>query len=396
MNVRYWHLVFIISALGGVGGNLIACSSEPSPPPATSCGQPVASCPGSVGEWESLGLSSEKLGNVEAVAVDRCDPRTIYAGTSASFSGGIPTVLFKSSDCGQTWDTLFVGGIQGGGITDLELDPERSEVVYMLPQPVLKSTDGGESWRDVTEDIQFVETRAQDLTLHPNEPRILYLSTGGFGSGRLFKSFDGGASWTNLETENFKTSSGQAAISRSEPRVVYALRAVTGDVFRSENGGQSWTKTRLREHINEPDEVNTVRDILVDVDSSKVVYAALGIQVPFGGNLVEGSILVRSRDGGKTWQAYNTGLPRRGFATKLVQHRETGELFLVYTGGGVENTIGGELYRRRPEAEQWVPFGVDSLRSESHTHSSLEVVETDNSLYFGLDGLYRIKLPPTK
>lgn len=387
MECRFEHWAFVLVVLGSVGGSFVACSSGPQPPAVTACEAPVASCPGPVGQWEFLGLSSKHLDGISAIAVDRCNPRTIYAGTSASFSGGLPSVLFKSTDCGQSWDTLFVGSIQGGGITDLDLDPKRPEVVYMLPGPALKSIDGGQTWHDITEDIQFVETRAQDLALHPREPRIVYLSTGGFGSGRLFKSLNGGASWTNLETENFATSSGQVAISSSDPRVVYALKFVTGDVYRSDDGGRSWTKTHLRKSIDEPDEVNTVHDILVDADSANVIYAGLGIQVPFRGDPVEGPLLVRSRDGGKTWQAYSTGLPRRGFVRKLAQHEQTGELFLVYTGGG------GELYRHAPGANRWVPFGVDSLRSQSHSHGSLEVVETDNSLYFGLDGLYRMKLP---
>jgi photosystem II stability/assembly factor-like uncharacterized protein len=384
----FWIGVAVLLAVGGT--SLLGCTSGPTPPSTTEECTATTSCSGPVGQWQFLGLSSEHLSEVTAIAVDRCDPQTIYAGTSANFSGGTPTVLFKSSNCGQSWDTLFVGGIQGGGITDLELDPKQKGVVYALPGPALKSTDGGTTWSDMTKDVRL-NTRAHDLEVHPHDPRILYLNTGTFGSGRLLKSLNGGASWVSLETDTFAPTEGEIVISPSRPQVVYFLKGTTSDVYRTDDGGETWTKTSLRDWIDEPDATNTVQSVLVDADNSNVVYAGLGVEVPFGGDTVEGPLLVRSRDGGKTWQTYATGLPKRGIAQKLVQHRVTGELFLIYTDGNQ-----GNLYRRPPGTQRWNSFGIDYLRMQSHFYGALEVVEVDNSLYFGLEGLYRMKLPPVE
>ncbi len=121
---------------------------------------------------------------------------------------------------------------------------------------IYKSTDGGESWKRVL----FVndEVGAVDLVVDPNNARVLYasmwrikrtpysLESGGEGSG-LFKSTDGGESWKNI-TANSGLPKGPigiigVAVSPVDSNRVWAIiEAKEGGVFRSSNAGQSWTR----------------------------------------------------------------------------------------------------------------------------------------------------------
>lgn len=378
---RRFEYVVLVVVLGLVGGGLLGCDSGPLPPAVTECKTPVASCPGPVGQWEFLGLSGEQIGAIQAIAVDRCDPRTIYAGSNFSFSGGLHGMIFKSTNCGQTWDTLLVGG----DYEEIEIDPSDPEVVYAMHSPrgdVIKSTDGGQTWTVMTEGIRFAGPAAQELEIDPRRPRILYMAQSGFGSGTLFKSLNGGASWTNLDGAGtiFRGDMTGLALDPDDPSIIYVGMA-SGYVLKSADAGRTWNKVKLGNGSF------FVNDLLVHPDSSEVVYAA-GERDGF---VVIGELneppMWRSRDGGATWAAFDAGLPERSIVRDLARDGRTGELFLVHTFDDR-----GALYRRRPGASAWTAFGVDSLRHRGHYNGALQMVEADRSLYFGLNGLYRMKM----
>jgi photosystem II stability/assembly factor-like uncharacterized protein len=121
---------------------------------------------------------------------------------------------------------------------------------------VYKTTDGGQTWNQVLGNSEW--TGATDLIIDPRDPDVLYAATwdrhrtvaalmgGGPGTG-IHKSTDGGETWTELTNGIPKSNKGKIglAISPQQPDVVYAaieLDRTTGGVFRSADGGASWKK----------------------------------------------------------------------------------------------------------------------------------------------------------
>ncbi|WP_224484901.1 WD40/YVTN/BNR-like repeat-containing protein [Robertkochia aurantiaca] len=119
-----------------------------------------------------------------------------------------------------------------------------------------KTTDGGKTWKQTLGDNEW--TGVTDIMIDPRDPDLLYAATwdrhrtvaalmgGGPGSG-IHKSTDGGETWTEL-TNGLPTSNmGKIgiAISPQQPDVIYAaieLDLTEGAVYRSEDRGASWTK----------------------------------------------------------------------------------------------------------------------------------------------------------
>lgn len=207
-------------------------------------------------------------GSIGAVAVSEWDPNVIYVG------GGEKTVrgnvshgdgVWKSTDAGKSW--THVGLADSRRIPRIRIHPRDPDLVYVAAlghlfgpneeRGVFRSRDGGGSW----EKILYVddEVGAVDLILDPTNPRILYasfwrvkrtpysLESGGPGSG-LWKSTDGGDSWTEL-TENDGFPAPPLGIigvtvSPTDNDNVYAIvEAEKGGVFRSRDGGETWIKT---------------------------------------------------------------------------------------------------------------------------------------------------------
>ena len=119
-----------------------------------------------------------------------------------------------------------------------------------------KTNDGGETWRQVLGDDEW--TGVTDIVMDPRDPDVLYAATwdrhrtvaaylgGGPGSG-IHKSTDGGETWTQLTTGLPSSNLGKIglAISPQDPDIVYAaveLDRRTGGLYRSANRGGSWTK----------------------------------------------------------------------------------------------------------------------------------------------------------
>ena len=226
------------------------------------------------GEWTSLGL--QKADDIYSVAVHPDDPETIYVGSSYNFSDGIQGKLFKTTDCGAHWDTLFAGN----SVRTIQYEPDNPEVVYVLnSNDVLKSTDAGSTWSSLQNGIRLNwETFSHSLVIHPEDPSILYVGTGGFFGGRLYKSTNGGKSWNEL-TSGFPEDPNRdilynsivsIALNRRQPNQILAGTAENGDLLLSNDAGENWSKTNL---------VNTgvlIKDLGIYNHSSKdIIYAGL-------------------------------------------------------------------------------------------------------------------------
>lgn len=207
-------------------------------------------------------------GSIGAVEVSKSNPGVIYVGGGeCTVRGNVSpgTGMYKSVDGGRTWKDI--GLKDSRHIPRVRVHPTNPDIVYAAvlgdlfkdseTRGVYKSTDGGATWKRVL----FAGNRAGafEVVLDPVNPEVLYASTwnvrrtpydfssGGDGSA-LWKSTDGGATWTNL-MDNEGLPEGTCGIigvtvSPVNPDRLWAIiENDKGGVFRSDDGGKTWTKT---------------------------------------------------------------------------------------------------------------------------------------------------------
>ena len=218
--------------------------------------------------WRPVTDGQLRSSSVGAVAVAESNPDVVYIGMGETcIRGNIMQGdgVYKSTDGGKTW--MHMGLEETQAISKIRIDPRNPDIVYVAAfghpagrnadRGVYKSTDGGKTWRKVL--YRDDKTAAIDLSLDAKSPNVLYaalweayritwqMSSGGRGSG-LFKSTDGGESWTEI-TRNSGLPSGTigrigVSVSPADGNRVYAIiENAAGGVFRSDDAGATWRKT---------------------------------------------------------------------------------------------------------------------------------------------------------
>ncbi len=188
--------------------------------------------------WENQTVHS-----IGAVTVDQRSPQTIWLGTGEATnrqSSGWGDGVYKSTDGGSTWANM---GLRATArIARIVVDPTNSDVVYVAApghlwgpnadRGLYKSIDGGRTWSLILSRDE--NTGAVDVAVDPSDPRIVYAALyqhrrmpfgfvgGGPGSG-LYKSTDAGATWSAVQNGLPSGTIGRTSISiyRKDPRIVY-------------------------------------------------------------------------------------------------------------------------------------------------------------------------------
>jgi photosystem II stability/assembly factor-like uncharacterized protein len=303
--------------------------------------------------WKSISDKDFRTGDIGAVAIAPSDPNVIYVGTGDS--GPRNTVMideggmYKSTDGGKTWKLTGLAATHI--ISWILVDPHNPDVVYAAAlghlfasnpdRGVFKTTDGGKTWKK----ILYVddETGAISLAMDPSNPDVVYaamwqmsrshwtFSSGGPGSG-LYKTSDGGATWTNI-THRPGLPTGifgkiGVAVAPSSPNVVYALvqaeyKGQAGGLFRSDDGGRSWALINNSMDITQ--RAFYYGYVYVDPTDANTIYLPnVGLYV--------------SHDGGKTL----TGLrPPHGDNHVLWINPNNTQNFIEGNDGGATVTLNG-------------------------------------------------------
>ena len=196
--------------------------------------------------WNAI-FDRINVGSIGAIAVAPSSPRTIYVGSGeadmrSDIAQGIG--MFRSTDGGANWQQIGLSDTQQIG--KILVDPSNPNLVLVaaLGHPygpneqrgVFRSTDGGKSWSKTL--YKDANTGAIDLAFEPGNPKTVYASlwqtrrppwntyppSNGQGSG-LYKSIDGGRTWHQLSGHGFPSSPARIglATSQSKPRRLYAL-----------------------------------------------------------------------------------------------------------------------------------------------------------------------------
>jgi len=272
--------------------------------------------------WESVSDGSVfGTGSVGAIGLSDSDPNTIYVGMGESpIRGNVShgDGVYKSTDGGKTWKRIGLEDTRQ--ISRIRVHPKNPDLVYVAAlghvwgpndqRGVFRSKDGGKTWEKVLN--RGNKAGAIDLILDPTNPDTMYagfwevyrkpwtLESGGPGGG-VFKSIDGGDTWTEL-TRNPGMPKGTVgkvgiAVSPANPERVWAIvEAEDGGVFRSDNAGRTWTKVNEERRLRQRAWYYT--RIYADPKNADTMYVLntgfyrsndggrtyTGIQVPHGDN----------------------------------------------------------------------------------------------------------------
>ena len=333
------------------------------PPPGKDCDPAsVISCESSADRWQLLGLDGE---SVVAIETDPCDPRILYVGTQFDFSAGRPAKLFNSTDCGKTWDTLFVSN-NTGGVRTIWVNPKERNILFSLPYSILKSIDGGKHWQESANGIYLdFDTRVQCLAVDPKDINVMYAGTGGFFGGYLYKSTNSGLNWTRVLPDSLGDGVSSIAIDPENSKNLYVGTAGSGIIIKSTDAGLSWNYSGMGETGS------IIHDIFIDADHNSNIYAGVNI---FG--------LYKSEDFGVSWTKWNQGLPSSFSIVKIKKNYLKNTMYVIGTYGD-----NGWIYEFSNVQNQWIKIGIDSLR-QSYYYSDLKLSSDNKTLYFGGKGIY--------
>jgi hypothetical protein len=201
--------------------------------------------------------------NVSCLAIDPTDTQVIYAGTT---SGGPGSWILKSTTGGSLW-TPMDNGLTNSNVYSLAIDPTNAQVIYAATNNgVFKSINGGNLWGLTALTHASTNTDFRSLAIDPANTQVFY---SGAEDGYVYKSTNGGSSWTQSGVTTGTPDILSLVIDPTNTQVIYAgassSSSSNGGVFRSTNGGSSWTPAGLA--------VPYINCLAMDPTNSQVIYA---------------------------------------------------------------------------------------------------------------------------
>jgi photosystem II stability/assembly factor-like uncharacterized protein len=329
----------------------------------------------------------------------------------------VVSVLIASASASLSADTInpatfaalkwrLIGPFRAGRVSAGAIDPSDPNTYYFGSPGggVWKSTNAAQTWTPMFGQTGVASVGA--LAVARSNPRVIYVGTGEEtrGSG-VFKSLDGGATWTNvgLGVTHFI---GSIVVSPTNPDDV--LVAAIGDrtpgpdrgVFRTTNGGRTWAKVLFL------DDESGCPSIAVATDQPRVLYATLypaagsrgaSLVQPIGAEPPSGdspeanrqptrpAAVFKSIDGGATWKrlvARGLGTPPIGRQALAVAAGSNGRVvFAGLRDGLFRSDDGGDTWSRATDDPRIRPIGVIADPRDARV-----LYVTQTALYRSVDG----------
>jgi photosystem II stability/assembly factor-like uncharacterized protein len=229
----------------------------------------------------------------------------------------------QNKNADAVWE--FTGPLNTGGrITDLEVSAIAGNPIFVgaASGGIFKSEDGGTTWTPIFDEQPMLSIG--DIALAPSDQNILYVGTGEVNAGGgslaydgdgVYRSNDGGLTWQSKGLTEVG-SIGKVLIDQNNPDIVYVgamgplFRNDTNrGVYKSTDGGDSWTQSLF---ISDK---TGIIDMAIDPANADIVYAVAWERERTPENRSYGgptSGIYKSTDGGATWNELTNGLPTAG------------------------------------------------------------------------------------
>ncbi len=305
--------------------------------------------------WNPI-FDAQNTGSVGAVEVAPSNPDILYVGSGEGLQRpdlSIGDGMYRSNDAGRTWTHL--GLRDGQQLPRIAIDPTNPErlLVAVLGHPygpntergIYRSVNGGQSFERVL--YKDENTGGADVVMSPNDPNTVYAvlwqarqgpwengAWSGPNSG-LFKSTDGGTTWTQLAGGLPTTADGLGrigiGISPSNPRRIYVTTTAgaRSGLYRSDDAGATWTRTTTDSRIfGRGDDFAAVT---VDPRDPNTVYSM---------NVVTW----KSTDAGVTWTAFRGAPGGDDYQRLWINPLVPTTMLLVSDQGAVVTVNDGETW----------------------------------------------------
>ena len=212
--------------------------------------------------WTNVGLKNSQ--HIGQIVIDPRDSNVVYvAAQGPLWSAGGDRGLYKTTDGGKTWNLILSKG-EYTGANEVHLDPRDPDVVYASLHQRLrnvaalmdggpesgihKSTDGGQSWRELTSGIPKEDKGKIGLSISPVNPDVVYATIElAQRTGGLWRSTNGGASWEKRSDEVYSgTGPHYYQEIFASPHDVDTLYQVAPTLYRTVDGGENMQAVRNR------------------------------------------------------------------------------------------------------------------------------------------------------
>ncbi len=280
----------------------------------------------------------------------------------------------------------------GGRTNSIAIDPRDPNVIYLGAAlgGVWKTLDGGQSWTPLTDNQPSLASGA--IAIAPSNPDTVYVGTGEenfsgdslYGAG-ILRSDDAGATWTQLGADVFVDPNGGGArtsrilVGPNDSQTVYV--ATTWGLWKSTDGGQSWAlKLSSRTQA-------AITDLVMAPDNPAVLYAA--VSVP---STATNKGLYRSMDFGESWQLLDLGLAQNQLGRiNLAVAPSNPQILYASIGNADSGTAqmfrlksldGGETWQRLPDC-------TSGCNQQSYNNIIRVHPEEPNIVYQGAVNLFR-------
>ena len=242
----------------------------------------------------------------------------------------------------QPWKPL---GPDGGDVRSLAFEPGNPDRIFLGTSSgtLYLSTDAGSSWSRLAHLGNSFEMVLDHILVDPADTRIIYVSAWSVESsatGELFRSQDGGKTWSTLPEMHGK-SIRALSLAASDSKTVVA-GALDG-VFRSRNGGDSWQRISPENHA----EIKNVESVAVDPVNPEVIYAGTW-HLPW-----------KTEDGGKSWHNIKKGvIDDSDVFSIIIDPSSPSVVFASACSGIYKSESAGEIFHKI----QGIPFSARRTR----------------------------------
>ena len=364
---RVWTPIFDDQPTGSIGAIAVAPSNpdvvfvgsgEGLQRPDLSTGDGIYKSTDAGRTWRHLGLRDGQ--QIPQIAVDPRNPDRLYVAVLGHpYGANTERGIFRSTDGGASFERVLYRDENTGGI-DVLVDPSNADIVYAAlwenrqapwengeftgpGSGLYKSTDGGSTWRQLAAGLPTYagdRLRRIGLGIAPSRPQRIFATVQADRRGGLYRSDDGGESWSLVNDDPYVTERGddfaEVKVDPRNPDIVYSASVVA---WRSVDGGRTFSAFRGAPGGDD------YHRVWINPDDPDIVLLASD----------QGAVI--TVNGGRTWSSwYNQ-------PTAQIYHVAADNAFPYRVCGGQQESGSVCIASRgddgRITVREWHPVGVD-------------------------------------